>query len=104
LRFVNGLDLSGNAIRRSQLKSNANFTPHRITLGTQVVPLSSCDAMKAKNVRKNLRSAEEPNDPVENGMHTTATAQQNGAQADSGEVLYELSGDERCITMISSCY
>ena len=50
--------------------------------------------MKAKNVRKGFGSAVEPHDPVENGMHITATAQQNGTQADSGEVLYELSGDE----------
>ena len=51
-------------------------------------------ARKAKNVRKNFGSAEEPLDPVESGIHITATALKNGTQADSGEVLYEISGDE----------
>ena len=50
--------------------------------------------MKAKIDRKSFGSAEEPSGPVENGMHLTATAQQNGVQAEPGEVLYELSGDE----------
>ena len=55
-----------------------------------------CNPMRAKNIRKIFGSDEEPADPVENRMHTnTATAQQNGSsQVDSGEVLYELSGDQ----------
>jgi DNA-binding LytR/AlgR family response regulator len=50
--------------------------------------------MKAKNVRKGLGSVEEPPPPAESGIRITTTTQQNGDQADVGEVLYELSGDE----------
>jgi DNA-binding LytR/AlgR family response regulator len=49
--------------------------------------------MKAKIVRKGFGSAEEPHHPVEKGPHIAKTAQQNGIEADRGEVLYELSGD-----------
>jgi DNA-binding LytR/AlgR family response regulator len=50
--------------------------------------------MKAKNVRKGFGSAEEPHRSVESGTRNSADAPQNGNQADSGEVLYELTGDE----------
>jgi DNA-binding LytR/AlgR family response regulator len=50
--------------------------------------------MKAKTLRNAFGSAEEPHHPVENGPHIAATAQQNGIEADRGEVLYELGGDE----------
>jgi DNA-binding LytR/AlgR family response regulator len=53
--------------------------------------------MRAKNIRKIFGSEEEPADPVENRMqtNTTTTAHQNGSsQVDSGEVLYELTGDQ----------
>jgi DNA-binding LytR/AlgR family response regulator len=50
--------------------------------------------MKAKTLRKAFGSAEEPHHPLENAPQLAATAQQNGIEADRGEVLYELSGDE----------
>jgi DNA-binding LytR/AlgR family response regulator len=50
--------------------------------------------MKAKIVRKAFGSAEEPHHPVEKGPYIAETAQQNGIEADRGEVLYELSGDQ----------
>jgi DNA-binding LytR/AlgR family response regulator len=50
--------------------------------------------MKAKIVRKAFGSAEEPHHPVEKGPHIAEAAQQNGIEADRGEVLYELSGDQ----------
>jgi DNA-binding LytR/AlgR family response regulator len=50
--------------------------------------------MKAKIVRKAFGSPEEPHHPVEKGPHIAETAQQNGIEADRGEVLYELSGDQ----------
>jgi DNA-binding LytR/AlgR family response regulator len=52
--------------------------------------------MRAKNIRKIFGSEEEPVVPVENRMQTnTTTAHQNGSsQVDSGEVLYELTGDQ----------
>jgi DNA-binding LytR/AlgR family response regulator len=50
--------------------------------------------MKAKTLRKAFGSAEEPHHPLENAPQIAPTAQQNGIEADRGEVLYELSGDE----------
>jgi DNA-binding LytR/AlgR family response regulator len=50
--------------------------------------------MKAKNVRKSLGSLEEPPHLAQSVIRISTTTQENGEQADAGEVLYEHSGDE----------
>jgi DNA-binding LytR/AlgR family response regulator len=50
--------------------------------------------MKAKNVRKGSESTEQPDPPADRAISTDTTAYPNGSQADPGEVVYELRGEE----------
>ena len=50
--------------------------------------------MKAKNVRKGSESTDQPDPPADCAISTDTTAYPNGSQADPGEVVYELRGEE----------